>query len=331
MGLDKRFFQLAQERLAQRRSNNRAIEAKRREEIFTKLPQYANLADELSGTMAEIARILAARDSDAEAKVKAQLDKNVEIQKQMNDVLTQSGYPADYLDRVYTCPKCRDKGSVEGEWCKCFRKILTGIAAEDLNSRSPLRLSSFESFRTDAYSDEIDKDFGVSKREIMKQNYNDCVKFAEEFNGRGYGMFMMGGTGLGKTHLSLAIANTLIKSGFSVIYGSTPELLRKLQKEQFSRGEKSDDTMMLLTDCDLLILDDLGAENSSEYTASLLYEIINARQSRSLPMIVNTNLDENGLKQRYQDRLWSRLFSMKVLFFRGNDNRLGLAINSNAK
>lgn len=328
MGLDKRFFQLAQERLAQRRSDNRAVEAKRREEIFTKLPQYAHLADELSGTIAEIARILAARDPDAEAKVKAQLDKNVKIQKQMNEILAQSGYPADYLDRIYTCPKCHDKGSVDGEWCVCFRKILTGIAAENLNARSPLRLSSFESFRTDVYPDEIDKDFGVSKRKIMKKNYDDCVKFAEEFNGRGYGLFMMGGTGLGKTHLSLAIANALIKRGFSVIYGSAPELLRKLQKEQFSHNEKSDDTMMLLTDCDLLILDDLGAENSSEYTASLLYEIINARQSRSLPMIVNTNLDENGLKQRYQDRLWSRLFSMKVLFFRGNDNRLGLAINS---
>ena len=331
MGLDKRFFQLAQERLAQRRSDNRALEIKRREEIFAKLPQYSRLADELSGTMSEVARILAARDPDAESKVRAQLDKNVNIQRQMNEALTQGGYPLNYLDRIYTCPKCHDKGSVDGEWCGCFRKILTGIAAEDLNARSPLRLSSFESFKIDAYPDEVDEEFGVSKREIMKQNFTDCVKFSEEFNGRGYGLFMIGGTGLGKTHLSLAIANTLIKRGFSVIYGSTPELLRKLQKEQFSRGEKSDDTMMLLTDCDLLILDDLGAESSSEYTASLLYEVINARQSRSIPMIVNTNLDENGLKQRYQDRLWSRLFSMKVLFFRGNDNRLGLAINSTRK
>ena len=64
MGLDKRFFQLAQEHLAQRRSNNRSLEIKRREEIFAKLPQYSELADELSGTMAEVARILAARDPD---------------------------------------------------------------------------------------------------------------------------------------------------------------------------------------------------------------------------------------------------------------------------
>lgn len=327
MGLDKRFFQLAQERLAQRRSDNRALEIKRREEIFAKLPQYSRLADELSGTMTEVARVLAARDPDTESKIKVQLDKNAEIQRQMDEVLTQGGYPLDYLDRIYTCPKCHDKGSLDGEWCECFKKILTGIAAEELNTHSPLRLSSFESFRIDAYPDEIDKDFGVNKREFMKQNFTDCVKFAEEFNGRGYGLFMIGGTGLGKTHLSLAIANALIKRGFSVIYGSTPELLRKLQKEQFSRGEKSgDDTMMLLTDCDLLILDDLGAENSSEYTASLLYEIINARQSRSLPMIINTNLDENDLKQRYQDRLWSRIFSMKVLIFCGNDNRLSSSL-----
>lgn len=323
MGLDKRFYELAQERLAQRRSDNKALEIKRRGEVFAKLPEYSRLAGELSGTMTEIAGVFASRDPNMESKVKAILDKNAEIQRQMDEVLTQGGYPLDYLDRVYTCPKCHDKGSANGEWCECFKKILTNIAADELNARSPLRLSSFESFRLDAYPNEIDKEFGVNKRDIMEQNFNDCVKFAEEFNGHGYGLFMMGGTGLGKTHLSLAVANVLIKRGFSVIYGSTPELLRKLQKEQFSKSEKSgDDTMMLLTDCDLLILDDLGAENPSEYTASLLYEIVNARQSRSLPMIINTNLDENGLKQRYQDRLWSRMFSMQVLIFRGNDNRL---------
>lgn len=324
MGFDKNFFRIAKDRLANRRENNKAIEDKRREEVYAKLPEYARLAEEISGTMTRVVNLLIANDSDSGEKIDAELNRNAEAQRQMTEILTSSGYPADYLNRIYTCPKCKDEGTFNGVWCDCFKKILTGIAAEELNSHSPLKLSSFEAFRLDAYPDEVDKEFGVNKRDIMKQNFNDCVQFAREFDGHGYGLFMIGGTGLGKTHLSLAIANEVIFRGFSVVYGSTPELLRKIQKEQFSKNE-SVDTMMLLTDCDLLILDDLGAENSSEYTASLLYEIINARQSRSLPMIINTNLDENGLKQRYQDRLWSRMFSMKVLFFRGDDNRLKLS------
>lgn len=154
----------------------------------------------------------------------------------------------------------------------------------------------------------------------MEQNLADCRKFADAFNGKGYGLLMIGNTGLGKTHLSLAIANSLIQKGWCVVYGSTPEFLRRLDKEQFKNADG--DTMSLLTDCDLLILDDLGAENNTDRYTALLYEIVNARQSRSLPMIVNTNLNMDMLKQRYLDRLWSRLFSLRVLFFCGSDNRL---------
>lgn len=330
MSLDKRFFQLAQERMSMRRAENKLTEEKRREEVNAKIPQFVELEKRLAGTMDEIVKILAAKDGNAESEIKSAIESNSRIQLEMNRLLIENGYPADYIAPIYTCKKCLDKGVFEGKWCDCFRRILNGIAAEDLNSRSPLRLCSFDTFNINLYPDEIDKDFGTGKREVMKQNFDICVKYAEEFDGHGYGLFMIGNTGLGKTHLSLAIANAVIGRGFCVIYGSTPELLRKLQKEQFSKSEKSgDDTMLLLTDCDLLILDDLGAENSSEYTAATLYEIINARQSRSLPIIINTNLDEDELKNRYKDRLWSRLFSMKVLFFCGNDNRLNTSLRHN--
>ena len=83
--------------------------------------------------------------------------------------------------------------------------------------------------------------------------------------------------------------------------------------------------MSLLTECDLLILDDLGSENSTDYTVSILYEIINARQNRNIPMVINTNLDMNEIQTLYQDRLYSRLFSLRVLLFLGDDNRLKAA------
>ena len=325
MALNKRFFEIAQERMSRRRTENKIVEDSRRVEVHGKIPRYSELECRLADTMTKIIAKIAERSENSDAVIKQAIKNNLAIQQEMGELLISHGYPADYLNPIFTCPKCKDTGTVEGQWCDCFKRILNSVAAEDLNSRSPLRLSSFESFDLSLYPDIKDPLLEKKQNVIMRENFDDCVNFANNFNGKGYGLFMMGNTGLGKTHLSLAVANKVIEKGYAVIYGSTPELLRKLNKEQF--GKSDTDTMSLVTECDLLILDDLGAESKDERYISLLYEIINARQSRSLPMIVNTNLNMDELKKRYQDRLWSRLFSMRVLMFCGEDNRLKTAIN----
>lgn len=321
MALDKRYFEIAQKRLSNRRMANKQIEDSRRLEIHQKIPKYSEIECQLADTMTKIVAAVASKAPDSDEMIKSAIRSNLELQREMEKLLTENGYPRDYLLPIFTCEKCKDTGSFNGEWCDCFIKILNTAAAEDLNSHSPLKLSSFDSFRLDLYPNKAaDNKLSESPLEIMKQNFEDCKKFADSFNGNGYGLFMMGSTGLGKTHLSLAIANNLIKKGYCVIYGSVPELLRQLDKEQFKNADG--DTMSLITECDLLILDDLGAENNTDRYTSLLYEMINARQSRSIPMIINTNLSAGSIKERYQDRLWSRLFRLKVLLFFGEDNRM---------
>lgn len=320
MALDKRYFETAQKRLSARRAANKQLEDERRTEIRKKIPKYTELESSLVDTMTDIVGAVAAKAPDANDRVKAAVERNLGIQREMSELLEKNGYPEDYLSPIFTCQTCKDTGSHDGEWCECFNKILNGVAAEELNSRSPLRLSSFETFKLELYPDKTDPVIGESMRKVMKQNLDECGRFAREFGGRGSGLFMMGNTGLGKTHLSLAVAAEVIQKGYCVIYGSVPELLRRLDKEQFKNADG--DTMTLVSECDLLILDDLGAENNTDRYTALLYEMINARQSRSLPMIINTNLEMEELKARYRDRLWSRLFSMTVLFFCGDDNRL---------
>lgn len=320
MPFDKKYYEIAHRCLEDRVNSNKQIAENRRIEIHTKIPRYSELECELADTMTRIVGALAERVDNSEELVQQAIQSNSLIQKEMTQLLTKNGYPANYLEPVYTCPKCRDKGTLDGQWCDCFKKILQQVAAENLNTGSPLKLSEFSTFRLDFYSDKVDPKTGASHREIMENNLNECISFADNFNGKGKGLLMMGETGLGKTHLSLAIANRVISKGFCVAYGSVPELLRKLNKEQY--GKIEGDTMTLLTECDLLILDDLGAENSTDYTVSILYEIINARQNRNIPMVINTNLDMKIIKAQYEDRLYSRLFSLSTLIFVGTDNRL---------
>lgn len=322
MPFNIKYYEIAQERLEMRRIRNKEQRENRRVEIYTKIPRYGELECQLSATMTRIIGTISERKENSEELIQQAISENAAIQKEMTQLLVRNGYPADYLDPIYTCPKCKDSGTYGAQWCDCFKKILCRVAAEHLNADSPLQLSEFRTFRLDYYSDKKfpNPDLQKSERQIMQDNLNECISYAENFNGKGKGILMMGGTGLGKTHLSLAIANRVIERGFCVAYNSAPEIIRRLDKEQFGKAEG--DTMALATECDLLILDDLGAENSTDHAVSILYELINARQNRGLPVLVNTNLTMDSMGKRYQDRLWSRLFSLRVLIFVGDDNRL---------
>ncbi len=319
MSLNEKYYAAAHQKLSERREENRRVEERRREEVLKKLPEYARLEAALAENAAKIVPIIIERREDTSKEVAKLRDKSMQINGEIKLLLASGGFPVDYLEPVYSCPVCLDKGSKDGRWCGCFMREVYAAASRELNEQSPMKLSRFEDFMLSLYPDEVLPKFRQSARKIMTDNYSFCREYADRFDGTGKGILMMGATGLGKTHLSLAIANRVIERGYSAIYGSVPELLRMLNNEQFGRSDK--DTMSLLTGCELLILDDLGAENNSDYSVSLLYEIINARVNRSIPMIVSTNFDVAGLKANYNDRICSRLLDMKGMFFVGSDNR----------
>lgn len=314
----------AQEMLEAERSKNKRTELERRAEILKKFPEYERLEEELAQTTRDVISIVINGGENRGDKLNEIKNKNLAVQSKMNGILEKNGFGADYLKPIYYCPICKDTGSVNGEWCGCIKRAAVKFAADALNDGGSL--CTFEDFKLSLYSDEVIPQIGCSPRDAMRTNLEDCKRFAENFSGTGGGIFMMGATGLGKTHLSLSIANILIRKGFSVVYNSVPELVRKLSSEQF--GKTEGDTMQIINDCDLLILDDLGAEHSTEYSASLVYQLLNSRLSRHKPIIASTNLNMNEIKNRYQDRIWSRLFSMRVLLFYGTDNRLSTANNN---
>lgn len=324
MKINDLFLDDALNELAEKRHRNQQIADNRRSEVYEKIPEYEQLEISLAGTMR--AAVAAVANRTGETEVKKIMEKNRDIQNRMKSLLENGGFPADYLDPIYSCGKCRDTGNTGHEWCECLCKITNKLAAAELNKNAPLSRSRFDNFELEHYPEKDDAK-KLSPREIMKQNLDTCKQFVENFNGKETGIFMMGATGLGKTHLSLSMARELIDKGFCVVYVSVPELIRKLLDEQINKNV--DNTMSLVLSCDLLILDDLGAENTTDWCVSTLYEIINTRQNHSLPMIINTNLTHRELTELYHDRLTSRMMSMRSLFFFGKDNRVKLSENFN--
>lgn len=308
MPYSKSVYEKAQRRFDERKRNNRYTEDSRREEIYRVIPEFADLDVALAQTMSISIQAVAEKAPDSKEIIRRAMQRNQEIQAQMARLLEEHGYPRDYMDRIYSCPKCRDSGADEnGRRCECFSQLLKVAAAEEFNAASNLKLCRFEDFDLSLYPDDDMTPLKKSSRAIMERNLKFCREFAENFSGKGSGILMSGLTGLGKTHLSLSIANEVIQRGCSVMYNSAPEVLSELERESFGRSDK--DVMPTITSCDLFILDDLGAEYKSERVQTFLYEILNARLNKDLPTIVNTNIPINSIQSQYPDRIAYSKFS----------------------
>lgn len=314
--LREQIFAAAMNRIDANRLRAREEQERRTDEILRKIPEAVEVERQLRSVCLSILRIKGNEErSECLQQIRKQTD---DANTMMRRILTENGYPADYLETHYSCTKCCDSGFVGGERCDCLQHEIMMITAELMNKRSRLSLCSFSTFSL-AYYDDLPPD----EYTAMKWNYVRCKQYAANFTpGLSGNLFMVGGTGLGKTHLSLSIASVVLEKGFSVIYDSVGNLFHALEQEYFNRDEAYDDTLETLLDCDLLILDDFGTEFDTSFSRSQLYTILNSRINSAKSFIVNTNLTEKELQDKYGDRILSRLISSESLYFCGKDIRL---------
>ena len=145
------------------------------------------------------------------------------------------------------------------------------------------------------------------------------------------GLILVGNNGVGKTHLACSIANELIKNGIPIIYGTLINLLAELKNSYDSDNNISErEIIKLYEKVNLLIIDDLGKENPSEWGLEKLFTIINSRYENNLPVVITTNYNRERLRERlannvnYEiaDSIISRLYEMcKGISLNGKDKR----------
>ena len=316
---------------AKRKLDNRRIVAQneaenRKNRIFKEIPEAADYEKKIASCGVSAARAVI-QGGNVKEEIEKLKKRSLELQIKYENLLEDNGFSVEDTKPKYWCRKCDDTGYIEKDnrtiMCDCYKQLLVECACAELNRHSPLNLCTFDDFSLEYYSQDIGDGYPRSSYEQMQKILSYCKNYANTFEKHSQSLFMKGNTGLGKTHLSLSIANEVIKKGFGVIYVSAPAIVSKLENERFSHNKETTTTEETLINCDLLIIDDLGTEFVTQYTTSAIYNIFNSRLLANKPIIINTNLSLQELEKLYSQRFVSRIVGQaKRLDFFGKDIRI---------
>ncbi len=125
-------------------------------------------------------------------------------------------------------------------------------------------------------------------------------------------LFLTGKFGCGKTHLAAAIANEVIQKGIPTLFLTVPDLLDWLRSSFMGDDPSFDERFYEIREIPLLILDDLGTQNSTPWAEEKLFQIINHRYLNRLPTVITSNLDAVEIDERISSRINDRDLVMKI-------------------
>lgn len=307
----------ARARIAEAHADNVAEHYLRQEKIYAQLSEIERIDSRLRSQMTELVGLTIKRSANLADEVAALEKESLELQARKGELLHENGYPADYLEDIFSCKKCRDTGFVGGKMCSCLHEAYNRELTNELSALLKNSGECFESFRLDYYGEAA---------EAMAIVYETCREYASSFSERSMNLLFQGGTGLGKTFLSACIARVVAENGHSVCYDTAASALEAFETRKFSRDAEAAEKAALrverMLECELMILDDLGTEMLTQISSSALYTLINSRLVAGRKTIISTNLSDAELARRYPPQIVSRIEGeFTKLPFSGTDIR----------
>ena len=307
-------YSLAKQEIEKRRLSAVATAEARNTELRIKHSEINTIDSELTKTGLKLFKLACAG-----ADIAPLRKRNEALVAKRRALLVELGYPEDYTDIKYTCKTCSDTGFVGTRMCPCLKElyVMKNIISSGMSKL--IEKQSFDTFDLDRYR--------TNEENYKRMSYNLAVakSFADNFGRHEDNLLLIGHTGTGKTHISTSIAKEVISRGFDVQYNSIQNIIADYENERFRSGygERESDTAKY-TECDLLIIDDLGTEFINSFTVSTLYNLINTRQNKGLSTIISTNLSAEELGSKYEARVYSRIIGCdyKVLRFEGENYRI---------
>lgn len=323
MSLSNSQYDAIMRRYQQQQLKDRHEQEERRAEVYQRAPAVKELDDSIGSCAVKSARRMLNGDETALGALKEEL---ADLREQKAVLLRAGGFAADYLEPHYKCPDCRDTGYQDGRKCHCFRQAEMKYLYAQSNIEEIVTRENFSTFSFEFFDDSQSiPALGRTVRQYMRQVKETCCRFAKEFAAERGNLLFTGPTGVGKTFLTNCIARELMDQYYSVIYLSANDLFEVFSKNRFDYQTEEEIRSMYqhVLDCDLLIIDDLGTELNNSFTSSQLFYCINERMCASKSTIISTNHPLNELRDRYTERVTSRLISKyTVIPLYGGDLRI---------
>ena len=301
---------------------------KRKKEIYSQIPRLKEIEDEITNyAMQSIHSILLCEKEEQYSYVKNLEDKIDLLNTEKVQLLKQNHLSINDLEPKFECDKCKDTGLYDGHHCSCYEQELLNYAYNNSNLQN-FANHTFANFNIDLFEEDIFPNTNVSPKQNMEIILNTAKDFVKNFdNPNQKNLFFCGNTGLGKTYLSSCIANELLSQGKTVLYQTAPILLDMIVDYKLKKDGKVSSFYQEVFDVDLLIIDDLGVEYLNNLNSVELFNIINNRliSKKNTKTIISTNLDLPRFRDRYDDRIVSRIIgNYTICRFLGNDVRIKL-------
>lgn len=315
---------LALQELSERREHHKAELEKNTAKVRALAPEYAALESDMMNAGNALLRSVLNGGGDFD-KIKSYIENK---QKEKRDILNRLSLPDDFLDEKYDCTACRDTGFDEnGLKCDCLKALTAKYVAVNSNMTELMKLQTFENFDFSIFSPVGES--GKSPLDFAKSAYDKAKVFAENFEtSKPNNILLKGNAGTGKTYLSSCIANAALGRGKTVYYQTSYKLCELMENLKFNKYENPDElqdassTLKYANDTDLLILDDLGTEFITQFTAAALFDLLNTRLLKGKATIISTNLSMSKMEDLYSHRLTSRLIGeYMILTLTGSDHR----------
>lgn len=288
--------------------------------LYMSNPRLKEIDTELSSVGARLALTTLSGDKKKIFELKTMA---MALSKEKKLIIKNSGIKKPKFD----CSVCEDTGYVGGKICGCIKIAAAKIITSELSKQMPLSKCRFDNFDLKYYSTKgATPDENPKKR--MTSILKTCKEYVLNFNpDSSKNLIFYGNAGLGKTHLTMAIVSGVIEKGYMPVYASAENLFSIIETEKFSSEKKGNYESIL--NCDLLVIDDLGAEMSTAFTKSVLYNLINTRILSEKPTIINTNLSLKQIAEKYDARIASRIIgSYEPHLFLGVDVRQQKALGN---
>lgn len=294
--------------------------AKRRQEIEEKLPLVLELERQIGKLCVELS-ISSFKDIQNREQYLTNLkEKITDARMKKSEFLYNNGYPITYLDLHYRCEKCKDTGFIGNQKCICYKQKLVKIYYKNSDLNHLIKDNNFDNFNMEYYSSKKTGNSHISPRENIDKIFTDSNNFIRSFDSSNENMLFYGNSGTGKTFLSNCIAKELLDKGYLVVYRTAESLIQNLKHIRFNNDETLEE---LILNCDLLIIDDLGTEQITDFSKTELFNLLNKKILKGKNMIVSTNCTLEELLQIYSERISSRLLGNFGLYkFFGDDIRI---------